>query len=156
MTVGPKDEGRVHNDLASLLSGGKSVQIVSLRSPTGERRFPVDLLREDVQPLPSTAWVAFQGDNLGDPPAYAADLMRRLLRVKCQWVAQASLHFVEKPQLIELARQSNCRGLLFDGELICSQYFTPESVTPPEAAVQLAQSMRCLADNGIFTIVRFV
>ncbi len=156
MTAGPKDEGRVRNDLASLLSTRKSVQIVSLRGPTGERRFPVDLLREDVQPLPSTAWVAFQGDDLGDAPAYAADLMRRLLLVKCQWVAQASLRFVEKPQLIELARQSNCRGLLFDGELICAQYLTPESVTPPEAGVQLAQSMRRLADNGIFTIVRFV
>jgi hypothetical protein len=93
MTAGPKDEGHVHNALASLLSSGKSVQIVPLRGPTGERRFLVDLLREDVQPLPATAWVAFQGDDLGDPPVYAADLMRRLLRVKCHWVAQASLRF---------------------------------------------------------------
>jgi hypothetical protein len=157
MTVGHGTaDGRVRQDLQTLLPNGKSIHAVSLRTPTGERRFPVDFLRDDVQPLPSTAWVAFHGEELGDSPAYAADLMRRLMLVRCNWLAQASLQFPERTDLVALAEQSHCRGLLFDGERICSQYLTPDSTTPPEALAQLTQSLHHLAERGLFTIVRFV
>jgi hypothetical protein len=82
--------------------------------------------------------------------------MRRLTRAHCHWVAQASLRFVEKPSLVELARQSNCRALIFDGEQLSHHYLTTEATASPEATSQLAQSLRRLADNGLFSIVRFV
>lgn len=143
-------------DLAPLLPTRKNVHQVALRGPAGERRFPMDLIREDIRPLPSSTWVAFHGDALGDPPAYAADLMRRLERTQCHWIAQASLRFAEKPTLIELARQSNCRALIFDGELLSQQYLTTEASVSPESLMQLTQSLRRLAENGLFSIIRFV
>ncbi len=156
MTAGLKDGEHVHNDLISLLPAGKSLPIVSLRTPAGERRFPVDLLREDVQPLPSSAWVVFQGEDLGDSPMYTADLLRRLTLMKCNWIARASLRFTERADLLELAQQSHCRGLLFDGEQICTGYLTPDSTTSPEALARMTQAFQHLADHGLFTIVHFV
>lgn len=154
-------EGHEHGarprvDLASLLPSRKRLHLVALRGAGGERRFPVDLIREEVRPLPSSAWVAFHGDTLGDPPAYAADLMRRLERTRCHWVAQASLRFVEKPALVQLARQSNCRALLFDGELISHHYLTTDAPASPEVLARLTQSLRQVAEHGLFSIVRFV
>lgn len=143
-------------DLAPLLPTRKNLHLVALRGPEGERRFPVDLIREEIRPLPSSAWVAFYGDAFGDPPTYAADLMRRLARAQCHWVAQASLRFVEKPSLVELARQSNCRALIFDGDQLSHEYLTTDATASPEALSQLAQSLRQLADNGLFSIIRFV
>ncbi len=148
--------GNARNDIAALLPTQQPVHIVTLRGPAGERRFPVDLIRDEVQPLPSATWVAFLGDDLGEPPAYAVDLLRRLARWRCPWLAQASLRFGEKPQLIKLARQSNCRALLFDGSLISQHYLSTESAALPEQVSHLTQSLRRLADNGIFSIVHFV
>lgn len=134
----------------------ENFHLVSLHGPSGERRFPADVLREDVQPLPATAWVAFVGDELGDLPVYAADLMRRLTTLKCRWVAQASLRFLEKPYLIELAQQSQCQALIFDGEHLAHHYLTTESAASPEHLSQLTQSLRRLAERGLVSIVRFV
>lgn len=134
----------------------ENFHLVSLRGPSGERRFPADVLREDVQPLPATTWVAFVDDELGEPPVYAADLMRRLTILKCRWVAQASLHFPEKPHLIELAQQSQCRALIFDGEHLAHHYLTTESAASPERLSQLASSFRRLAESGLVSIVRFI
>ena len=153
---GHKQSEHLRNDLASLLPTQKQFHTVALRGPAGERRFPVDLIREEIQPLSSATWIAFQGDDLGDSPAYAADLMRRLMRTTCNWVAQASLRFVEKPALIELAGQSRCRGLIFDGEQIALTYLTAEATATPEKLAQLTQALRSLADNGVCSIVRFV
>lgn len=152
---GHEQGGHPGNDLASLLPAQKQLHIVALRGPAGERRFPVDLIRDEVRPLSAAAWVAFQGDELGDPPAYAADLMRRLTPMNCNWIAQASLRFAEKPALIELARQSQCRGLVFNGELISQRYLTTEAAAAPEKLSQAIQAFRRLAENGVFSIIRF-
>ncbi|MGE0681477.1 MAG: STAS domain-containing protein [Candidatus Binatia bacterium] len=152
---GHEQSGHLGNDLAPLLPIQKHFHLVALRGPTGERRFPVDLIRDEIRPLSTPAWLAFQGDELGDPPAYAADLMRRLTPMRRNWIAQASLRFVEKPTLIELARQSHCRGLIFSGELISHHYLTTETTATPEKLSQLAQMLRRLAENGVFSIIRF-
>src|SRR5215218_4134213 len=97
---------------------------VSLRSADGERRLPVDIVREDIRPLSTSTWVAFHNDELGDPPAYASDLLRRLEPLKCWWVGPASLSFAQSSTLLTLAEQSGCRGLLFDGGTISAHYLT--------------------------------
>jgi hypothetical protein len=155
MMEGHEQSGHLRNDLAPLLPTQKQFHIVALRGPAGERRFPVDLIREEVRPLSTPVWLAFQGDELGDPPAYAADLMRRLAPMSRNWIAQASLRFAEKPALIELARQSHCRGLIFDGEHISHHYLTAEATATPEKLSQLTQALRRLAENGVFSIIRF-
>lgn len=156
MTEGQAHGDRALNDLTSALPTRTKFHLINLRGPAGERRFPVDVMREEVQPLPVSTWLAFQGEELGETPAYAADLMRRLARMKCQWVAQASPRFAEKAQLVELARQSACRGLIFDGEQISHQYLTTETVADPDQLSQLTKAFRYLAEKGIFSFVRFM
>lgn len=152
---GHKQSEHLGDELTPLLPTEKQVHRVALRGPAGERRFPVDLLREEVRPLSPDTWIAFQGDELGDPPAYAADLMRRLTPMGCNWIAQASLRFVEKPALIELARHSHCRGLIFDGEQISQHYLSAEATVTPEKLSSLTEALHRLADNGVLSIIRF-
>lgn len=155
MMVENEQSAHLHDDLTPLLPTQKQLHIVALRGPAGERRFPVDLIRDEVRPLPAATWIAFQGDELGDPPAYAADLMRRLTPMGCHWIAQASLRFAEKPALIELARQSHCRGLIFNGEHISHHYLTAEASATPEKLSTLTHTLRRLAANGVLSIARF-
>src|SRR5207245_1115528 len=96
------------------------------------------------------------GDALGEPLAYATDLMRRMVLLKHNWIAQASLSLVAKPELLELARQSGCRALSFDGGQISGQYLTTESLAPLETLSDLATSLRQLAAQGILSVARFV
>ena len=138
------------------VTGTPPVHVVSLRGPQGERRLPIDIIEQELLSLPATTWIAFQGDTLGEPFAYATDLMRRMVLLKHNWTAQASLALGAKPALLELARQSGCRALSFDGEQISGQYLTTETLVPPEALSDLAVSLRQLAAQGILSIARFV
>src|SRR5262245_65224780 len=99
MTDGHEHATHGHVDFTHSTLAKSPFHVVALRGAEGERRFPVDLIREELLSLPTTTWIAFQGDELGEPPAYAADLMRRLVRLKCNWVGQASLSFADKPTL---------------------------------------------------------
>ena len=156
MMEGHEQSGHLRNDLAPLLSTQKQLHIISLRGPAGERRFPVDIIRDEVRPLSPATWIAFQGEELGSSPAYAADLLQRLARMTYHWIAQASLGFAEKPSLIALARHNHCHGLIFDGDYLSQHYLTAEAVTTPEKLAALAHTLRRLADNGVLSIVRFV
>ena len=151
MTEG-SDQGGWRNPL----TGAPPVHVVSLRGPQDERRLPIDIIKQELLSLPTTTWVAFQGDALGEPAAYAADLMRRMALLKHSWIAQASLSLAAKPALLELARESGCRVLSFDGEQISGQYLTTETLTSPEALAELAVSLRRLTEQGILSVVRFV
>jgi hypothetical protein len=134
----------------------ETTRVVALRDPDGGRRLPSDIIKQDVLSLPVTTLVVFHGDELGEPAAYAADLMRRLGRLQYRWVGQASLAFLQKPELMALGRQSHCCALAFDGEQISQQYLTTETLATPEALAQLAASLRTLAGQGVLTMIRFV
>ncbi|HEV8714382.1 MAG TPA: STAS domain-containing protein [Candidatus Binatia bacterium] len=138
------------------VTGTLPVHVVSLRGPQGERRLPIDIIKQELLSLPATTWIAFQGDALGEQLAYATDLMRRMGLLKHNWIARASLSLVAKPELLQLARQSGCRALSFDGEQISGQYLTTESLAPLETLSDLATSLRQLAAQGILSVARFV
>lgn len=147
------------HDSASLmhaLPATDALRIIALQGPEGERRLPADIIREEILPLPATTWLAFTGSDLGDLPAYAADLMRRLAFLKHNWIGQAHLALLQKPALLQLARQSRCRALVFDGEQISGQYLATETSSPLEAFSQLTTSLRQLPAHGILSIARFV
>jgi hypothetical protein len=156
MANGHELAGQSQNDLESVVSANGHFHVVTLRGAAGERRFPVDIIREELLSLPVTTWIAFRGDELGDPPAYAVDLMRRLVKLRCNWVGQASLTFADKPALVKLARQSGCRALSFAGEQISAQYLTTEAIADPAALSQLSVSLRRLAEQGVLSVVRFI
>jgi hypothetical protein len=148
--------GQSRSDLERMVLAKGLFHAVTLRGPEGERRFPVDIIREELLSLPPTTWIAFHGEELGNPPAYAADLMRRLVKLKCNWVGQAHVSFVDRVALVELAGQSGCRALSFNGEQISAQYLTAETMADPAALAHLASSLRRLTEHGILSVVHFV
>lgn len=149
-------EGYERGGLQDALTDTEAFHVVTLRGPQNERRLPTDIIKGELLSLPATTWIIFRGDELGEPSAYAADLMRRLVPLKRNWVGQASLSFAQKPALIELARKSRCRALAFDGGQISGQYLTTETSSTPEALSHLAASLRRLTAHGILSVVRFV
>jgi hypothetical protein len=68
---------------------------VSLRGPEGERRLPVDIVKKELLSLPPTTWIDFSEDELGDPPVYAIDLMRRMAPLNRKWIARANVRFIQ-------------------------------------------------------------
>lgn len=150
-----KDQGGLTGSAYSLM-GNLPVHPVSLRGSDGERRLPVDIVREDLVPLATNTWVMFQGEELGDPPVYAIDLLRRLESLQCWWVAPVGPLFLQNATLVELAGKSGCHGLLLDGGKISAQYLTAESAAAPESLQQLITPLRSLSRRGIPSIVHFV
>src|SRR5262249_40053206 len=100
--------------------------------------------------------IVFQGEELGDPLAYAIDLLRRLELIQYHWVAPVGPLFAQNPTLVALAKKSGCRGLLLDGGKISAQYLTTETAATPESLQQLVTPLRSLSLQGIPTIVHFV
>ena len=116
------------------------IHTVTLRHAGMKTVVAADLIKQEVLPLPQSAWVAFQGDVLGEPSAYAADLMRRLLPLRRLWIAPVSLAFVQRPGLVELAGQSGCRALLLDGGEISQAYLTTEAPCTGTRSVSLLRT----------------
>src|SRR5690242_7420185 len=138
------EQGGPKGNLYSL-TDSVPVRPVSLRGPRGERRLPVDIVREDLLLLSANTWEVFEGDELGNPPAYASDLLRRLVPLKRQWIGQIGPSFLQNATLVELAGQSGCCGLLLDGGKISAHYLTTETAATPESLQQLISPLRSLS-----------
>jgi len=145
-----------HKGSAYSLAGSVPVHTVSVRGLDGERRLPVDIVREDILPFTKNTWILFQGEELGDPPVYAIDLLRRLEPLKCRWVGSVGTSFVQNSTLVTLAGKSGCRGLLLDGRKISAQYLTTEIAATPESLQRLIFPLRSLSLQGVPSIVHFV
>jgi hypothetical protein len=129
---------------------------VALRGPEGERRLPLDIVKQEILSLPSTTWIDFFGDELGAPPVYAMEIMRRMTPLRRSWIAQASTRFAQNSALIEAARTSGCRGLIFNGAEISAQHLTSEPTGTTESLAQLTSHFRTLSKKGVLSIVHFV
>ncbi len=57
-------------------------------------------------------FVFFADDNLIASPERAKQLFRELIPLKLRWTAQASLHFVSDPEMMNLMHRSGCAGLV--------------------------------------------
>ncbi|NOT53858.1 MAG: hypothetical protein HOP18_04555 [Deltaproteobacteria bacterium] len=149
-------EPRNQHDLPPSFTPSLPFYKATLRGPEGERRLPVDVVKQELLALPSTTWIDFADDELGEPAIYALDLMRRLAPLKRQWIAHAHPRFLDNATLIETAHTSGCRGLIFDGVEIAAQHLTSEPMSTTESLAQLTRRFRTLPENGLLSIVHFV
>jgi len=60
----------------------------------------------------------FIDDNIGGSPAYAKELFRAMKPLKQRWVAQTSIDIARDSELLRLAAESGCAGLLIGFESI--------------------------------------
>jgi radical SAM superfamily enzyme YgiQ (UPF0313 family) len=81
------------------------------------RSRPVEDVIAEVKSLEGAAgFVVFVDDNIIGNPAYAKELFRRLIPLRRKWVSHASINIVRDKELLALAAQSGCYGLLIGFE----------------------------------------
>jgi radical SAM superfamily enzyme YgiQ (UPF0313 family) len=60
----------------------------------------------------------FVDDNIAGNPAYARELFTAMKKVKKRWVAQSSIEIAKDNELLRLAAESGCEGLLIGFESV--------------------------------------
>ncbi|MDR1736258.1 MAG: B12-binding domain-containing radical SAM protein [Oscillospiraceae bacterium] len=63
----------------------------------------------------------FLDDNIVGDPVYAKALFLALKELKIEWVGQASISFAKNEELLNLARDSGCKGLFFGVESVSEE-----------------------------------
>ncbi len=66
-------------------------------------------------------FVFFTDNNIIGRPKYAKELFKALIPLKIRWIGQCSINAVKDNQLLKLARQSGCVGLLIGFESLSDQ-----------------------------------
>lgn len=66
-------------------------------------------------------FVFFVDDNIVGNPSYAKELFKALIPLKVKWFSQAALNIVKDRVLLDLARQSGCKGLFIGFESLSQE-----------------------------------
>lgn len=78
-----------------------------------------EIINEIGQMEPS--FLFFVDDNIVGSPKYAKKLFRALIPLKIKWFSQSSLSIVKDTELLDLARQSGCKGLFIGFESLSQE-----------------------------------
>lgn len=93
-------------------------------------------------------FVFFVDDNIVGVSSYAKELFKALIPLKVKWFSQASLSIVRDKALLELARQSGCRGLFVGFESL-SQESLKALGKSVNRVHEYKESIKMLHDHGI-------
>ena len=127
---------------------------VSSSFGTKQRLKSIDLILKDIEAINEKS-IFFVDDNITISKDFAKELFERMIPLKKTWVGQASVKIVKDKELMKLAQQSGCKGLLIGFESmtetgICKYKKTFSSFEENVEAVKRLQ------DNGILTMASFV
>ncbi len=78
---------------------------------------PIETVVEEVKAYPKR-FMVFVDDNIVGKADYARELFKALKPLKKRWVAQASIDIARKDDLMRLAKESGCAGVLIGLESI--------------------------------------
>lgn len=121
---------------------------------TKQRHKSIDSIVKDIKSI-DAKHLFFIDDNVTISKLYAKELFERMIPLKKSWVGQASINITKDKELMKLARQSGCKGLLIGFESmtetgICKYKKTFSTFEENVTAVKKLQ------DNGILTMASFV
>jgi len=121
---------------------------------TKQRHKSIDSIVKDIESI-EQKHLFFIDDNVTISKLYAKELFKRMIPLKKAWVGQASINITKDKELMKLARQSGCIGLLIGFESmtetgLCKYKKTFSTFEENVAAVKKLQ------DNGIQTMASFV
>lgn len=121
---------------------------------TKQRLKSIDQILEDIASIKEKS-LFFIDDNITINKKFAKELFRRMIPLKKTWVGQTSINIVNDIDLMKLARQSGCKGLLIGFESmtetgICKYKKTFSTFEENVAAVKTLQ------DHGLLTMASFV
>jgi len=90
----------------------------------------------------------FVDDNIGGSHEYAKNLFRELIPLKVKWFSQASLSIVKDRELLDLARQSGCKGLFIGFESLSQQTIKAMGKSVNRVA-EYQDAIKQIHDHGI-------
>lgn len=79
---------------------------------------PIPQVLRELSPIEQGELIFFVDDNIAGSPRYAADLFRALIPLQIRWASQASLTIANNRDLLILAAESGCVGLLVGIETV--------------------------------------
>ncbi|MBI4297498.1 MAG: B12-binding domain-containing radical SAM protein [Chloroflexi bacterium] len=80
------------------------------------RTRPVEEILREIETFRDRKFIAFVDDNIVGNPKFAKELFRALIPYKKKWAAQASVTVARDDELLRLAAESGCAGLLIGFE----------------------------------------
>ncbi|GAB4490071.1 MAG: radical SAM protein [Thermodesulfovibrionales bacterium] len=89
----------------------------------------------------------FVDDNISGSPAYARELFRAMKGLGRRWVAQSSIDIAKDAELLRLAAESGCEGLLIGFESIIPA--NAKDVRKLRKAEQYSEAIREIKAHGI-------
>lgn len=119
-----------------------------------QRHKSIDSIVKDIESI-EHKHLFFIDDNVTISKLYAKELFERMIPLNKAWVGQASINITKDAELMKLARQSGCKGLLIGFESmtetgLCKYKKTFSTFEENVTAVKKLQ------DNGILTMASFV
>ncbi len=81
------------------------------------RHMPVDKVIEYIKSTGGKNFLVVD-DNIMGYPKYAKELFRKMASLNINWVGQSSISFAKDIELMQLARDSGCKGLFFGLETV--------------------------------------
>lgn len=89
----------------------------------------------------------FIDDNIAGNPAYARELFSGIKKINRRWVAQTSIEIAKDNNLLRLAAESGCAGLLFGFESLVPE--NSQVVRKLKKAEQYAEAIKEVKSHGI-------
>ena len=102
-----------------------------------------------------TATIFFTDNNIVGSPRYAKQLFRALAPVGIQWCSQGALNLARDDELMDLARESGCVGMLIGFESLSPDSLA-EAGKKTNRVEEYEQAVQRLHDHGIAIIGCFV
>jgi radical SAM superfamily enzyme YgiQ (UPF0313 family) len=115
---------------------------------------PIGRVIDEIKQLKSKV-VFFLDPNLIGDREHAKAFFRALARLKKWWVGCATLDIVEDPELLALAAQSGCKGLLMGFESVRTEALVSSNKTK-NLGKQYTDVVKALHDHGIMVQACFV
>jgi len=81
---------------------------------------PVEQVINEINRM-EPGFLFFVDDNIAGSPVYAKKLFRALIPLNTKWFSQASLSIARDRELLDLARQSGCKGLFIGFESLSQE-----------------------------------
>jgi radical SAM superfamily enzyme YgiQ (UPF0313 family) len=127
---------------------------VSILHGTKIRYRPIDNLIGDMERAGSSKFF-FVDNNIVANPQRAKALFRALIPLKIRWSGQATISISKDPELLRLAVESGCTGLLIGIESVTDVGLSQYSKNPG-SFYELERALKTLKDHGIRVLAHMV
>jgi radical SAM superfamily enzyme YgiQ (UPF0313 family) len=119
-----------------------------------QRHKSLDIVLQDIESIEERA-LFFIDDNITINKKFAKELFTRMIPLKKTWVGQASINITKDKELMKLARQSGCKGLLIGFESMTDTGLCKYKKTF-STFKENVEAVKKLQGNGILTMASFV